>query len=155
MSNAHAQRLPRTAKPNTMRDKRRAIPAFMPLSILVYPDPDNEGRMVAHCLEFDVIGYGDSVEDSMLRLLSLVDSHIFACEQAGADIWFPAPGDIWRKFVAAVKANRKIPDELNDRILAQTEVPCGYLRRRNLENTLSLGNVVATQEVYECLAANA
>lgn len=153
MGNGQAQRLERTGRMKGMRTKRKAVPGFMPLRIFIYADPDNDANVIAHCLDLDVIGYGKNVEDAMLALLALVDSHVFACEQTGADMWFPAPAEIWQKFVVAFRENRKLPDELNERILARTEAPCGYLRRRNLENTL--GSVVATKEVHGCLAGSA
>lgn len=67
-------------------------------SVFTYPCPDEKGMFISHCLELDLIGYGNSVEESMSELLECIDTQIKICEEEGIELLFPAPDWVWSKY---------------------------------------------------------
>ena len=84
--------------------------------VCVYPS-DEKGRFVAHCLELDVLGEGACVEEAMSELLEAIETQIEACEDTGAQLQFFAPPQVWKRYKAALTANRCIARELLERVV--------------------------------------
>lgn len=64
------------------------------LSVLGYTE---DGTWLAHCLEMDVIGYGQSLEEAMKSLAELIEMQVsFAVSQGHPQsLWNPAPPKYW------------------------------------------------------------
>ena len=116
------------------------IPKNMSFRICVYPSPDRKSQFVAHCLDLDVIGTGDSVQDALDLLLEMIEVQIESCDEHGAQLLFPAPAGIWRKYLAAQKAGRYLARELVERVFADANKRFGH--RPPL-----LDNVMATSDI--------
>jgi len=102
------------------------IPKSMALRICVYPDKDEPRVFLAHCLELDVIGSGKSVQEAMTELIELIDVQIESCKRHKARFFVPAPAHVWQKYEQARKANRRLAQELVERVLAQTKPAFGH-----------------------------
>ncbi|KKL81012.1 hypothetical protein LCGC14_1999040 [marine sediment metagenome] len=92
------------------------IPKSMLFRACIYLSPDVDGTFVAHCLELDLIGEGKTPKKAIVELLKVIETQIELCEKSSAQLFFPAPGSIWQKYMYAKKAGRKLPDELMQRI---------------------------------------
>lgn len=107
----------------------------LPIRIVVYPSEDTPGYLVAHCLEFDLIGMGLNLEEAMIKLVENMAAQSEACEENETRIYFPAPEWVSGKYLHAKTYGRKIPEELIERVL------------RTVTNNVE--TVVATGEVTE------
>lgn len=119
---------------------------YMTFRACVYPSPEESNYFVAHCLEMDVIGGGDSVEEAISDLLEAIETQIESCAQNNAQLQFFAPPYVWEKYKGAQKAGRKIAGELLDRIFHQAN------RRLGCEPADILDTIVGTNGIpSECL----
>ncbi|MBM4026174.1 MAG: hypothetical protein FJ280_12325 [Planctomycetes bacterium] len=112
----------------------------MPYRICVYPSPDDPDLFIAHCLELDLIGVGGCVATALTELLENIDTQRDICRRTDAQFFHPAPPVIWQRYKAALKANRKICDELMERVIAQANRRLGH-------NAPTIDRVLATKKV--------
>lgn len=70
------------------------------LSILGYQE---SGKWLAHCLEMDIIGYGDSFSEAMQKVNELIEMQVsFAVSQGHPQTMLnPAPPKYWALFHTA------------------------------------------------------
>lgn len=130
---------------------RQTFPKTMSFRAVVYPSEFDQRYFTAHCLELDVIGQDRTLEGAVAQLLEAIETQLMNCAETGAQFEFWAPGMVWYKYENARRANRKIPDELMDRIIQQANVRLGYSSPINLDSIAA-----GTQEVFnECQAAYA
>jgi predicted RNase H-like HicB family nuclease len=63
--------------------------------IIFYPEDDH---YVAHCLEFDIVAQGDSLEESFRNLLDAVELQTAYALETGdmENLIQPAPSEFWR-----------------------------------------------------------
>ena len=73
----------------------------------LYPSPDIEGYFVAHCLELDVIGEGDTPEKAIVELIQAIEIQIENCKNV-TQFLFPAPAFVWKRYKDSVNAGRAI-----------------------------------------------
>jgi len=69
----------------------------IPLRVIVYLDSDSN-EWVAHVLEFDIVGTGDTPELAQEQLRDAIDCHVSFCLQEEMSPMSPAPKrlfDIW------------------------------------------------------------
>ncbi len=74
---------------------------FDKLHILNHPSPYIKGRHVCHCLEYNVVGTGDTPEDAfieMLEALSAMVKHIKSEEAKGTKVNVRAPEKYWDEY---------------------------------------------------------
>jgi pyruvate-formate lyase len=129
--------------------KKEELTGVMSFRVVVYPSEFDRNYFTAHCLELDVIGQDKTIEGSIAQLLEAIETQLATCVETGAQFEFWAPGLVWYKYEQARKANRKIPDEMMERIIKQANQRLGYQSPINLD-TIAAG----TQEVFdECQAA--
>jgi hypothetical protein len=70
------------------------------LHVLLYQE---EGSIIAHCLDLDLMGDGKTASAALKRLFGVIEHHI-ACLIADGrldDLYFPAPIKYWKKFSQA------------------------------------------------------
>jgi predicted RNase H-like HicB family nuclease len=79
-----------------------------------------EGHYVAHCLEFDLVAQGESIEDSYKNLLDAIELQAeYALETGNLEnLIQPAPPEYWRMLVKAeydaeMCAGMKLPEILS------------------------------------------
>jgi hypothetical protein len=86
------------------------LPREFSLRVLVYPNPDDPRGWAAHCLEMDLMGFGETVQEALEELLQAIDGQIR--NAAGPEqVFFPAPPEVWKM----IPKCRPIPDELVER----------------------------------------
>ena len=102
------------------------IPKYVPFRICVYPCPELKNMFMAHCLELDVKAHAKSIEGAIDELLKVIETQIEISRTVGADLYKLAPGKIWRFYRAARKANRRIPEELMERIIKRANKRLGH-----------------------------
>ena len=75
----------------------------VPLRVVFYQE---EGRWVAHCLEFDLCGDGDTRQAAVTSLLESIKLQVAETIEHDnpANLFSPAPGEIQEKFFAGKKA---------------------------------------------------
>ena len=61
--------------------------------VVFYPAIDGP-RIVAHCMDLDLVGQGNTVEEAFTILMRAVRVQIKACDETGANFLSPAPSDI-------------------------------------------------------------
>jgi len=73
------------------------------LTFLLYPCEENPSRVVAHCLEFDVVAVEDTHEAAILLLKELVEDLLAAAEKDGTldEVLHPAPERYWKMLAKA------------------------------------------------------
>ncbi len=77
------------------------------LRAIIYPNPDDDESWLAHCLEMDLLGDGETVEEAIEDLLRAISGQIRHAK--GPDqIFFPAPREIW----AMLTKCKPLPNEL-------------------------------------------
>lgn len=76
------------------------------LRALIYEDPDGEG-FLAHCLEFDLVEGGETVEAAVRNLVDVTGAHVRYALETGHEekLYSPAPDKFWRAFFAAQAMN--------------------------------------------------
>jgi hypothetical protein len=99
---------------------------FIVYRICIYPSPDEAGAYIAHCLELDLIGVGECVQSAITELIENIDTQTNLCLHTGAQLFVPAPPDVWKKYLAAVRAGRKVADELFERAVSDAEKRLGH-----------------------------
>lgn len=129
---------------------KKTFSKSMSFRVVVYPSEFSESYFTAHCLELDVIGQGRTLEGAIAQLLEAIETQLMTCAETGAQFEFWAPGMVWYKYEQARKANRKISDELMERIIAQANQRLGY------QSSINLDSIAAgTREVFdECQAVS-
>lgn len=73
------------------------------LTFLLYPSEDDPDRVVAHCLEFDVVAVEDTKVRAILLLKELIEDLLTAAVKDGTieDVYHPAPEKYWRMLANA------------------------------------------------------
>ena len=102
------------------------IPSNMCFRICVYPSVDVQSEFVAHCLDLDVFAAARTVQEALDLLLELIEFQIQTCEKHDAQLNFPAPHAIWRKYLAAKKAERYVASELVELVVADANKRLGH-----------------------------
>ena len=76
--------------------------------VLIYPEDD---FWIAHCLETDLVGEGDTADEAMQTLIDISNVQIQAAIDAGdlASIFSPAPPDLWRAYAVGKEKQSKRP----------------------------------------------
>jgi predicted RNase H-like HicB family nuclease len=71
----------------------------MPIRAVLFRE---EGRWVAHCLEFDLLGDGDSADEAMESLGQAIAVQIEDTIESGNvnNLFSPADGELFKKFAA-------------------------------------------------------
>lgn len=79
----------------------------MHFPVLVYPS-ESAGmrRYTAHCLNLDVLADDDTVEGALSLLVEVIEQHLTAAEEYGADPFQRAPDRYWDMLGRA----RRLPD---------------------------------------------
>lgn len=76
------------------------------LDVLLHPD---EGGWLAHCLQLDLVEWGDTMETAQANLLDVVRAHVEAV--VGNDnlehLFHPAPPEVWKAFFHAELVGEK------------------------------------------------
>jgi len=75
------------------------------LTFLMYPSEANQNRVVAHCLELDIVAVEDSLPKVIILLKELVKEVIDKAEKDDAldKIFKPAPPMYWQMLAHAVR----------------------------------------------------
>ena len=78
----------------------------VPLRIVFYKDDDT--TVVAHCLEFDLIGHGDTHEQAIESLCNAINIQVEETLETGnvENLFNPAPGEYFRMFAAGQSSQR-------------------------------------------------
>jgi len=73
------------------------------LTFLLYPCEENPDRVVAHCLELDVVAIENTMPKAILLLKELVEDLLTAAEQDGTidQVYRPAPDKYWQMLATA------------------------------------------------------
>lgn len=130
-------------------ETKETLTRAMSFRVVVYPSEFDQTYFTAHCLELDVIGQDKTIEGAVAQLLEAIETQLATCIETGTQFEFWAPGLVWFKYEQARKDNRKISDEMMERIIKQANQRLGYQSPINLD-TIAAG----TQEVFdECQAA--
>ena len=104
-------------------------------TVLFYPSEEVEGRYVAHCLDFDLIGTGDSPRRAFRELLAVLEIQIETWMDLGKRAVPPtrAPKVYWDALDQALKLPEfditPILDKIADRKIADRKIG-----RRRLPN---------------------
>ena len=74
-------------------------PLNIPLRVVFYRE---DGDIVAHCLEFDLVGCGSDHEEAMDCLVEAIACQVDATLESGNidNLFSPAPGEYFRMFAA-------------------------------------------------------
>ena len=102
------------------------IPRSMSFRICVYPSDETRFAIVAHCLDLDVIGTGDSVQAALEELLELIELQLKSCSKHDAYLIFYASNSVWEKYRSAVEAQRPVPAELLERVVVNANKNLGH-----------------------------
>lgn len=78
----------------------------IPLRIVFYKDDDT--AVIAHCLEFDLIGHGDTHEQAVGSLCEAINVQVKETIRTGnsENLFSPAPGEYFRMFAAGQSSQR-------------------------------------------------
>jgi hypothetical protein len=81
-------------------------PYELSIRTLVYAEDE---LFVAHALEMDILGYGESRETAVSELVKLLKNQITFAEAKGekAMVFFPAPQDFFKRWESANEAQLK------------------------------------------------
>ena len=94
----------------------KKIPKSMLFRACLYPSPDIQGYFVAHCLELDVIGEGDTPEKALIELVQAIEIQIENCTNA-TQFLFPAPASVWKRYKDSVNAGRAILKRIVEQVM--------------------------------------
>lgn len=100
-------------------------PLRVPLQIVLYKDSD---QWVAHCLQFDLIGVGDTKQEAMLLLNEAIGIQIHESFQSGnqSNLFCPADGTCFQMFAAgediAETELRVIVEPCPDLVIERTDI---------------------------------
>ena len=83
------------------------IPKSMMFRACLYPSTDIPGYFVAHCLELDLIGEGESPVKAIVELIQAIEIQIETCDNY-SQFMFPAPASVWKRYKDSVGAGRII-----------------------------------------------
>jgi len=100
----------------------------------VYPADFDPSYFTAHCLELDVIGQGRTIQGAIAQLLEVIETQIESCYENRAQFEFWAPGFVWHKYEVAKRNNRKVPDQLMERIIGAANRGLGRTSPVNLDS---------------------
>jgi predicted RNase H-like HicB family nuclease len=89
--------------------------------ILLSPAPDVEGQWTGHCLDFDVVSQGDSLEHAAMMVRAAIDLVIEEDAKAGLDPFDrdQAPDEDWEQLYGLLRHSvplRRVPREKWSRI---------------------------------------
>lgn len=128
---------------------KKTFSKSMSFRVCIYPSKFAPRRpFTAHCLELDVIGQGSNLQDAIAQLLEAIETQLETCAETGAQFECWAPGMVWYKYEQARRANRKVSEELMERIVEEANRRLGY------ESPINIDSIAGTQEVMdECQAA--
>jgi hypothetical protein len=89
------------------KEHNKNLPASLnlPLSVLCYED---DGLYVAHCLEMDILDYGETPQVVMEELQTLINAQVEFCKDKKINMFFYAPD----KFFKCYKQIHKLGDKL-------------------------------------------
>ena len=102
------------------------IPKKMSFRICVYPSDQVRKGLIAHSLDLDIMGTGNSIQEALDELLELIEHHIQVCQEHDAQFEFPAPEEVWEKYEIARKKNRRVPMELLERVINTANKRLGH-----------------------------
>jgi len=76
------------------------------IRVLIYKERE---QYVAHALEFDILGYGESEAAAKKELTNLLDNQLSfaACQDAPESVYFPAPKEFFDRWDKANQAKIK------------------------------------------------
>lgn len=126
---------------------KRTFAKSMSFRVCVYPSQFDAEYFTAHCLELDVIGQDKTLEGAVAELLEAIETQLEICVETGAQLEFWAPGIVWYKYEQARKANRKVPDELMNRIIEKANRRLGY------DSSVNIDCIAGTKEVMDAWPA--
>ena len=112
---------------------KKAFAKSMSFRVCVYPADFDPRYFTAHCLELDVIGQDRTIQGAIAQLLEAIETQLENCVDTGARFECWAPGFVWHRYEQAKKANRKVPDELMERIIEAANRRLGYTSPVNLD----------------------
>ncbi len=92
------------------------IPKSMLFRVCLYLSPDIEGVFVAHCLELDLIGEGNTPEEAIIELIQAIELQVETCESP-SQLFFPAPGWVWKRYKESKRAGRVVLQRIIDHAL--------------------------------------
>ncbi len=74
-------------------------------TVLFYPSAHVEGRWVAHCLDYDLIGTGGDPGEAFAELLGTIEAQFELIDELGSEAAPPkkAPQDFWDALEGAVR----------------------------------------------------
>jgi predicted RNase H-like HicB family nuclease len=86
-------------------------------TVLFYLSPHVEGKWVAHCLDFDLVGTGDNPDEAFSELLGTIEVHLEERTKLGPDAApeRPAPKPYWDALEHAVELPAPDMGELRGR----------------------------------------
>jgi pyruvate-formate lyase len=125
------------------KNNKTVFSKSMSFRVVMYPSEFNSNYFTAHCLELDVIGQDRTIEGAVVQLLEAIETQLNVCAETGAQFEFWAPGMVWYRYETARKANRKISDELMERIIRQANERLGY------KSPVNIDCIVGTKEVAQ------
>jgi len=78
------------------------------LTALHYLFSHADGKVVAHCLDLDLVTSGQNLEQAEARLNGVVLEQIASCYTSGnfAQLWFKAPNEYWTALSDATELKR-------------------------------------------------
>ncbi|AWM40331.1 hypothetical protein GobsT_11950 [Gemmata obscuriglobus] len=78
----------------------KQITARTPLRIVFYRDKADRSVVVAHCLEFDLLGFGDTKHEAMNMLCEAIELQVSSAvkEQSPNVLFTPAPSEYYVMF---------------------------------------------------------
>jgi len=118
---------------------RYKVPKSLLLRVCVYPSADNSKVFVAHCLELDLIGQGNTPKEAISELIESIELQIEATEESQCQLFFEAPACVWQKYKQGRNAGRAIMQ----RIVAQAQK--SFISRKRavpeFENVIATNNV--------------
>jgi len=73
------------------------------LTFLIYPCKESPGRVVAHCLEMDIVAVEDTKPKAILLLKELIEDVVQAARKDGTldKVFRPAPREYWQQLAHA------------------------------------------------------
>ena len=89
------------------------------LQVVAYFSPEDE-CWIAHCLEMDIIGHGDTAEEAARCLDGAIKCHLKAAFDDGVDLFRPAPREIQEMYLKSIeiqaRKDSKSPPEFNKQL---------------------------------------
>ncbi len=109
----------------------------------VYPSPEDSNTFIAHCLELDLIGIGNNVEDALSELFEVVETQLEVCDRTGAQLQYFAPDNVFRVYNESKKAGRSLPTELIERVIASANKRLGNAFPNLFDNVVETNDCMA------------